>query len=83
MRMVVQSAVIGRMKDGDEQILAFVQIAAGDEVSVEVLRAFVAERLAGYKRPQLIYFGTSLPAAPTGKILKHKLLEAFADQIDG
>lgn len=78
---VIQSAVIGRMKDGDEQVLAFVQIADGDHVEVEDLRRFVAERLTGYKRPSQIIIGTVLPAAPTGKILKHKLLEAFADQL--
>ena len=79
---VIQSAVIGRMKDGDEQVLAFVQVAEGDTVSPDDLRAFVGERLAGYKRPSEIYLGTSLPAAPTGKILKHRLLETFADQLD-
>ncbi|MCX7560447.1 class I adenylate-forming enzyme family protein [Sulfitobacter sp. F26204] len=79
---VIQSAVIGRMKDGDEEVLAFVQIADGDSLEPEELRRFVGERLVGYKRPSRIVMGTSLPAAPTGKILKHKLLEAFADQLD-
>ncbi|MFD2740420.1 class I adenylate-forming enzyme family protein [Sulfitobacter aestuarii] len=79
---VIQSAVIGRMKDGDEQVLAFVQVAEGDRVSGEELKAFVGARLAGYKRPGRIFIGTSLPAAPTGKILKHRLLAAFADQLD-
>jgi acyl-CoA synthetase (AMP-forming)/AMP-acid ligase II len=78
---VIQSAVIGRMKDGDEEVLAFVQVAEGDIPDAEELRAFVKERLAGYKRPSQIIVGTSLPAAPTGKILKHRLLDAFADQI--
>ncbi len=80
---VIQSAVIGRMKDGDEEVLAFVQIAPGDRVLAEDLRAFVGERLAGYKRPSRIVLATELPAAPTGKILKHRLLDAFADQLDG
>lgn len=79
---VIQSAVIGRMKDGDEEVLAFVQVAEGDAPDVAELRAFVKERLAGYKRPSQIILGTDLPAAPTGKILKHKLLEAFADQLN-
>ncbi len=79
---VIQSAVIGRTRDGDEEVLAFVQIAEGDTVDVDELRRFVGERLAGYKRPSRIITGTSLPAAPTGKILKHRLLEAFADQLE-
>ena len=78
---VIQTAVIGRMVNGDEQVLAFVQVAEGDEPSVDDLRAFVAERLAGYKRPAQIILATSLPTAPTGKILKHKLLETFASQL--
>ncbi|MGB3246079.1 MAG: class I adenylate-forming enzyme family protein [Sulfitobacter sp.] len=79
--MVIQSAVIGRMAAGDEEVLAFVQVADMDDVTAETLRAFVAERLAGYKRPSRIILGTDLPAAPTGKILKHRLLAAFADQL--
>lgn len=79
---VIQSAVIGRMEDGDEKVLAFVQVAALDTVSVEDLRAFAAERLTGYKRPSWIVLATSLPAAPTGKILKHRLIETFADQLN-
>lgn len=78
---VVQSAVVGRAKGGDEEVLAFVQVAPGDEVSAEELRAFVKERLTGYKRPSQIIVATDLPAAPTGKILKHRLLTAFADQL--
>lgn len=78
---VIQSAVIGHMVDGDEKVIAFVQVAEGEDLSVEALRHFVAERLAGYKRPSRIILATSLPAAPTGKILKHKLKDAFADQL--
>ncbi|MBL4768967.1 MAG: acyl--CoA ligase [Rhodobacteraceae bacterium] len=78
---VIQTAVIGRMKDGDEQVLAFVQVAKGDEPEIEELRAFAAQSLSGYKRPSQIILTTSMPAAPTGKILKHKLLEVFAAQL--
>lgn len=78
---VIQSAVIGRMEAGDEKVLAFVQVAEGCDLTEADLRAFVAERLAGYKRPARIILATSLPAAPTGKILKHHLLDAFADRL--
>ncbi|MFD2853867.1 hypothetical protein ACFSZS_02310 [Seohaeicola zhoushanensis] len=67
---------------GDEEVLAFVQAAPDDLPEVEDLRAFAAQRLAGYKRPARIIVATTLPAAPTGKILKNKLLDAFADQLD-
>ena len=79
---VIQSAVIGRAKDGDEEVLAFVQVAEDDAPDVEDLKAFVKDRLTGYKRPSRIILAFNLPAAPTGKILKHKLLTAFEDQLD-
>lgn len=80
---VVQTAVIGRRtKTGDEDILAFVQIPKPDAVTVDELRAFVGSKLSPYKRPTQIILAQSLPAAPTGKLLKHKLLDAFADQLD-
>lgn len=78
---VIQSAVVGRMVDGDEKVVAFCQVPEGCDLAPEDLRAFVAERLVGYKRPGQIILATALPAAPTGKILKHKLLEAFADRL--
>ncbi len=78
---VVQAAVVGRRKDGDEDVLAFVQLASLDAVSPQDLAAFVKERLVGYKRPKQIICALSLPAAPTGKILKHKLIDTFQDHL--
>ncbi|NRB05592.1 MAG: acyl--CoA ligase [Rhodobacteraceae bacterium] len=78
---VVQSAVVGQKVGFDEKPVAFVQSAPGAEVTESALKAFVKERLAGYKRPVKIVVAEALPAAPTGKILKHKLLEHFAEQL--
>jgi len=79
---VIQSAVIGRKVDADEQVVAFVQVTADDAPDPDELRRFVAEQLTGYKRPAQIVMTQKLPAAPTGKILRHRLLEVFADQLD-
>ena len=78
---VIQSAVVGRTKDGDEEVLAFVQVSDSDRPEVEELRAFVKERLAGYKRPKHIVLATALPAAPTGKLLKHKMIEVLGGDL--
>lgn len=78
---VVQAAVIGRQIAGDEEVLAFVQVGLDTPLTEEILRAFVADRLAGYKRPARIILATALPAAPTGKILKHKLMDTFAQAL--
>ncbi|MGR3493940.1 class I adenylate-forming enzyme family protein [Citreimonas sp.] len=79
---VVQSAVIGRKAGGDEEVLAFCVPTAPGAVDPETLRAFVAKRLSGYKRPSRIVMVDALPAAATGKILKHRLLATFADRLD-
>jgi long-chain acyl-CoA synthetase len=78
---VVQAAVVGRRKDGDEEVLAFVQIAQSTSLTEAELREFVSERLAGYKRPARYVLARNLPAAPTGKILKHRLIEVFAAEL--
>jgi acyl-CoA synthetase (AMP-forming)/AMP-acid ligase II len=78
---VVQSAVVGRRSKGDEEVLAFVQYAKGDRPDVAELMRFVRADLAGYKCPAQIVLTETLPAAPTGKILKHRLLEQFAAQL--
>lgn len=74
---VVQSAVIGQRIDGNEEIIAFVQTAAGATVTPAELGEAVAPQLAPYKRPSRIVLVESLPAGPTGKILKSQLA-AFA-----
>ena len=67
------AAVVGRDRDGDEEIVAYVQPSAGAAIDVAALMAFARERLAGYKVPNRIEVMAVLPAAPSGKILKHQL----------
>ena len=69
------------MVGGDEKVMAFVQAAPGSAPDPVNLRAFAAERLVGYKRPSQIVVVEELPAAQSGKILKHRLLQVFADRL--
>ncbi|WP_119166583.1 class I adenylate-forming enzyme family protein [Algihabitans albus] len=79
---VVQAAVIGRnLEGGDEEVLAFVQISAPGRVDEAGLKAHVAKLLSGYKRPERIVVAEKLPAAATGKILKHKLISTFEREL--
>ncbi|WP_281824831.1 class I adenylate-forming enzyme family protein [Jannaschia rubra] len=79
---VIQSAVIGRsLPGGDEEVLAFVQCVAPETFDTAALRDFVAGRLVAYKRPTRIVAVAQLPAAPTGKLLKNRLTEVFADRL--
>jgi acyl-CoA synthetase (AMP-forming)/AMP-acid ligase II len=71
---VTQSAVVGRaLADGNEEVVAYVQPVAGGQPAMDALGAWAAARLAPYKRPARIVFMDSLPAAPSGKVLKHRL----------
>jgi len=72
---VVQSAVIGRAVEGNEEVVAFVELAGGATATPADLAAWCETRLAPYKRPAEIKVLAVLPAASTGKILKHRLRE--------
>ncbi|MFG5380257.1 class I adenylate-forming enzyme family protein [Yoonia sp. R2-816] len=76
---VIQCAVIGHAEDGDEKVYAFVEAAQNDWPDEDALRQFAAARLTGYKRPSKIILTERLPAAATGKILKHKLSNLLND----
>ena len=78
---VIRAAVVGRTLDGDEQVLAFCQVAPDCNLIADDLKTFIRPKLAGYKRPAHIILATQLPAAPTGKILKHKLIQTLGDQL--
>lgn len=67
------AAVVGRQIEGNEEVIAFVQAAPGATLDTEALLAFARERLAGYKIPAQVIVMDELPAAPSGKILKHQL----------
>ncbi len=72
---VVQSAVVGRAVEGNEEVIAFVELAPGAPFEADELAQWCAGRLAPYKRPAHIRVLDALPAASTGKILKHRLRE--------
>ena len=78
---VIIAAVVGRPIEGNEEVLAFVKAAPGSGITEAKLKAYVRERLAPYKRPERIIVADDLPAAPTGKILKAKLIETFAERL--
>jgi long-chain acyl-CoA synthetase len=78
-KAVVQSAVVGRRVEGNEEVVAFVQLLSGSHVTASDLMAEVAPQLTSYKRPSEIIVLDALPATSTGKILKHKLAESLRE----
>jgi len=70
---VTQSAVVGRRKEGDEEVVAFVELVAGARTTPEALLSYAAAQLAPYKRPCEIITMGALPTAANGKVLKSRL----------
>ena len=70
---VARAAVIGRTKDGSEDILAFIHAAEGAAPDVAELSAYAAARLAPYKRPSEFRVVPHMPMSAAGKILKTEL----------
>ncbi len=71
---VILSAVVGQPAgDGNEEVVAYVQVNPSSPPSVEELAALCASQLAPYKRPVKFILCSSLPATPMGKVLKHRL----------
>lgn len=71
---ISQSAVVGRkVADGNEEVVAFVELVPQATVTVTELNDYLQPLLSAYKRPSEIIIMPTLPAAPTGKLLKDKL----------
>jgi len=70
---VVQSAVIGRSVEGNEEVIAFVQLIPGSSATATELAEYAARHLASYKRPSQVLIVPAMPVTPTGKIIKDEL----------
>jgi acyl-CoA synthetase (AMP-forming)/AMP-acid ligase II len=75
---VVHSGVVGRSVEGDEEVIAFVQLLPGSPLTANELAEYAAEQLASYKRPSQFVFVPSLPVTPTGKVIKGELAKLLA-----
>ena len=74
---VLQAAVVPRKRERNEEVLAFVMVQNG--LDAATLAAWLRPKLTAYKQPQHIVVVEAFPVAPTGKVLKHKLVSHFAD----
>ncbi|MCZ6552512.1 MAG: acyl-CoA synthetase [SAR324 cluster bacterium] len=75
---VFDCAVFGIPDDEfGEALAAHVQPTAGASPDAHALRAFLSERIAGYKIPKRIEFQAELPREDSGKIFKRKLRDPY------
>lgn len=68
------SAVVGNStEDGNEEVIAFVELHEGETFDAAELHSYLAERLSPYKRPARIVRVPSIPTTASGKLHKHRL----------
>src|SRR4030042_969569 len=71
---VAQSAVVGKYDERKGDIpIAFVELAAGADISEQELLDYTNERLAAYKKIRVLKIVEALPATATGKVLRREL----------
>lgn len=77
---VQRSAVVGRPEgDGNEQVIAFIELEPGAVFDDAAAHAHLRQHLAPYKQPTHIAIVAELPTSPNGKVLKRQLqLQAAA-----
>jgi acyl-CoA synthetase (AMP-forming)/AMP-acid ligase II len=74
---IVEAAVFGVEDDQfGQRLRAVVVLREGREVSVDEVKRYVKENLAGYKVPRDVLFLDELPRTSTGKVLKRELRDA-------
>jgi len=77
---VDEAAVIGVPDvDWGQKIAAFVALRPGKTASNDELADFCRQRLASFKKPEIIRFVDALPKNPLGKILKKELKSQFTE----
>ncbi|MDR3569571.1 MAG: class I adenylate-forming enzyme family protein [Syntrophobacteraceae bacterium] len=81
---VQEAAVIGvPHPDWGETVVAIVVGKIDFGLDEGQIKAFLSDKLAGYKIPKVFRFVESLPRTPSGKAMKYKLRETFKqEQID-
>jgi acyl-CoA synthetase (AMP-forming)/AMP-acid ligase II len=72
---VQRSAVVGRPEaDGNEEVIAFVEMRGGAALDARALQAHLRARLSPYKQPARIQVVSAMPMTASGKVLKRELL---------
>jgi len=64
-----------------EEVMAWVQLRAGQTASEEELKAFCQDQIAHFKIPRYIRFVEEFPTTVTGKLQKFRMREIAAEQL--
>src|SRR5260370_3768431 len=71
---ILEAAVVGKPDERlGEEVVAFVVLRPGSELTADDIIGYTRERLAAYKYPREIRFLGALPEGPSGKLVKDAL----------
>jgi len=64
-----------------EEVMAWVQLHAGETATEDEIRAYCKGRIAHYKVPRHIWFVAEFPMTVTGKLQKFRMREIAAEKL--
>ena len=73
---VLEAAAVGVPDANSGEAVRLFVVRRDPQLTEEALKAYLSERLTGYKRPRTIVFRDELPKTPVGKILRRSLRDA-------
>jgi fatty-acyl-CoA synthase len=79
---VLEAAVVGVPDDRyGEELMAWIRVREGGELSEDDVREFCRGRIAHYKVPRYVRFADEFPMTVTGKVQKYKLRERAVEEL--
>jgi fatty-acyl-CoA synthase len=64
-----------------EEVMAWIQLHAGEEANEEEIHDYCKDKLAHYKIPKYIWFVDEFPMTVTGKLQKFRMREMAVDRL--
>ena len=66
-----------------EEVMAWVQLHAGETATEDEIRAWCKDRIAHTKIPKHVWFVTEFPMTVTGKLQKFRMREIATEKMKG
>jgi fatty-acyl-CoA synthase len=79
---VLEAAVIGVPDERyGEELMAWIRLREGAELSEDAVRAFCEGRIARFKTPRYVRFADGFPMTVTGKVQKYKMRDQAIEEL--